>query len=63
MADPLSAQQHFMQALQLIEGNSGHQRARMGHEYGLGKFVLVKDSEGAWLRVINIVICCVAILM
>ena len=40
MADPHSAQLHFMQALQLIEGSSDDEKARMGHDYIEGKFAL-----------------------
>ena len=38
MANPHSAQLHFMQALQLIEGNSDDEKARMGNVYAVGKF-------------------------
>ena len=40
MANPQSAQLHFMKALQLIENSSDHEKARMECDYQIGEFTL-----------------------
>ena len=57
MANPHSAQLHFMQALQLIEGSSDDEKARMGYDYEIGKFALRMDFEAAWLQSLLLLHC------
>ena len=40
MANPQSAQLHFMEALRLIESSSDHEKMRMEYLYGVGESVV-----------------------